>query len=213
MLISPAEPEPYRSLGKSSSLPERFGSDFLMFSPCFGRVGIQRKTIPDLVASVSDGRFQRELIDMKGLDLGIWVFEGRIDWTSDGKLLSTRHAYRKEQHWAAIFSMLSEGFWILHSSGGTETCWLLSRLETWLKKTVHRGISGRPGPRKDLFGEVDVEGWQTHFLQGLPGMGVERARAWREHFSGLGMRLVGDPAEVAGVGKVTAGRIREVFGA
>jgi ERCC4-type nuclease len=211
MLVSPAEPDPYRRLGRSSSLPERVGSDFLIFSPCFGRVGVQRKTVLDLVASASDGRFQRELIEMKGCDVGVWLFEGRPDWTSDGRLLSSRTNYRKEQHFGMIFSLLSQGYWMLQASSADETCWLLSDFEKWLRKSEHKGISARPGPARNLFGETDVSGWQAHFLQGLPGMGVERAKAWLEEFGGLGMRLDRDPEQVSGVGKVTAGRIREIF--
>lgn len=211
MLVSPAEPDIYRRLGRTSTLPEAVGSDFLMFSPVLGRVGVQRKTITDLVASTQDGRFQRELIEMRGLDVGVWLFEGTTDWTSDGQLLSTRSNYTRTKHFGAIFSMLLQGFWILHSSGATETCWLLSDFERWIQKTEHKGIAGRPGPARGLFGETDVDGWRTHFLQGLPGVGVERAKAWLAEFEGLGMRLEGEPEKVPGIGKVTAARIREVF--
>jgi len=199
-------------LGRSSSLPEKVGADFLMFSPVYGRVGVQRKTVLDLVASVQDGRFQRELIDMRGLDVAVWLFEGRADWTSDGKLLSAvRSTWTREQHFGLIFSIFSQGYWVLHTDTAEETCWCLSAFEKWLGKETHKGVVARPGPQRNLFGETDTDGWRLHFLQGLPGLGPERAKEWLECFGGLGMRLVGDPVRVAGVGKVTAKRIREVF--
>lgn len=210
MLVSPAEPPAYRALGKTSSLPEQLGSDFLFFSPTHGRVGVQRKAIPDLVASLHDGRIQREIIDMKGLDVGIWMLEGRPEWTSDGQLLGCRVTYTEAQHFGVMLSLLSRGFWMLQTSTQAETLRLLSQLESWLKKEKHQSLLNRPGPTGSAFGLTKAD-YQIWVMQSFPGLGYERAKAIVKHCGGLPMALTHDLSEVSGIGKKTAERVKEIF--
>jgi ERCC4-type nuclease len=209
VLVSPAEPPALKTLGRTSTLPETLGADFLFYSPLFGRVGVQRKAIPDLVSSLSDGRLQREIIDMKGLDVGIWLIEGRPEWTTDGQLLGSRSTYTEAQHFGVVFSLLSKTFWVVQTGSQPETLRCLSALERWLKKPSHHSLNSRPGP-SGMFGLSKTD-WQVHFMQGLPGVGYERARAAVEHFGGLPMKLTGDLSEVSGIGKKTAARVSEMF--
>lgn len=213
MLISPAEPRQLRELGTTSSTPEKYGSDFLIHSPTFGVVGIQRKELNDLVASLTDDRISREIIAMKELDHAIWLIEGVPQWSSDGQLLSTRTRYTLTQHRGFLFTLLFQGFSLLSTVTLTDTGLLLSQLEKWLGKEKHRGINGRQPPR-GMFGSPDVREWQIHFLQGLPGLGYERANAIVSHYGGLPLRLCEGVSleDVAGVGKNTAKRIEGVFG-
>lgn len=210
MLVSPAEPPAYKTLGKSSTLPEQLGADFLIFSPLLGQVGVQRKTVTDLVASIYDGRLQREIIDMKGLDVAIWILEGTPEWTSDGRLVGCRTIYTQAQHYGVTFSLLSKGFWLLATRNQADTLSCLSALENWASKTKHSSLATRPGPTT-IYGSATSTDWQIHFLTGLPGMGYERAKACVNHFGGLPLSLTGDLAEVPGVGKVTAKRVKEIF--
>jgi len=69
MLVAPTEPMTLKALGTVSLVPEDYGSDFLWASPVFGLVGVQRKEASDFVASVMDGRLDKELAQMKQLGL------------------------------------------------------------------------------------------------------------------------------------------------
>jgi ERCC4-type nuclease len=182
-----------------------------MWSPVFGTVGVQRKTVTDLVASLGDGRLQREITDMKGLDVGIWMIEGNPEWTSDGQLLGSRTSYQKDQHMGLLFSLQSRSFWLATPTNQNESIGLLLTLQKWLRKKAHKSLLTRPGP-EGSFGVVDRMDWQIHFLQGLPGVGYERARAIIDHYSGLPFRLDGGLRDVAGLGPKTARRIEEMFG-
>lgn len=62
-----------------------------------------------------------------------------------------------------------------------------------------------------MFGKPDTEEWQIHFLQGLPGLGYERAKAIRDYYGGLPFALVGDLSKVEGIGKKTAERIEKMI--
>jgi ERCC4-type nuclease len=209
MLISPAEPPFLKELGISSSVPEQYGADFLIFCP-LGMVGIQRKELSDLVASHNDDRIARELISMKELDIAVWLIEGAPQWSSDGQSLWTRSNYTLSRHLGFLFTLLSQGFWLLSTATITESGLLLSQLEKWLRKEKHNGINGRTPPR-GMFGQPDDNEWRVHFLSGLPGLGSTRASAILEHFGGLPLALTGDLSTVPGVGKKTAERVERIF--
>jgi ERCC4-type nuclease len=212
MLVSPAERPPLDSLGTVSSLPESYGADYLIHSPVFGVCGVQRKELKDLVASLSDDRFSREVIDMKELEVGIWIFEGRPIWSADGQLISTRTTFTQLQFDSLIFSLQSQGFWVIRSEGVADTMRLLSVLEKWLKKREHSSLN-RKASARGVFGEPDTKEWQVHFLQGLPGIGYDRASAIRAHYAGMPFELRSgvELTDVPGIGKRTAQRIREVL--
>ena len=209
--MSPAEPPSLRALGISSVIPEQYGSDFLYTSEHFGIVGVQRKELNDLVASIRyDDRLAREVIQMKECDVGIWLIEGRPVWCSDGQLASTKTRYTHLQHLGLLFTLLFQGFSLVYTDTIAESGLLLSSLERWLKKEKHRGIVGRVSPRGE-FGTASTEEWETHFLTGLPGISGDRARLIRDHFGGMPLRLTGDLREVKGIGAKTASRIEKLF--
>jgi ERCC4-type nuclease len=210
MLISPAEPLILRELGTTSSAPEKYGADFLISSPVFGLIGVQRKELSDLVASHSDDRISRECISMKELDHALWLIEGTPQWSSDGQAMWTRAPYTRTRHHGWLFSLTFQGFSVLSTSTITESGLLLSSLERWLAKEKHRGINGRPAPRGE-WGRADEREWQVHFLSGLPGLGPTRAEAILDYFGRVPLELSGDISKVPGVGKKTAEQVRRIF--
>lgn len=212
MLVSPAEPPQLRKLGIVSSVPEQYGADFLIFSPVYGTVGVQRKEIKDLIASLSDDRVAREVIQMKELDHAIWVLEGSPMWTSEGVLMGTHSSFSYTQFLGIKFSLLFQGFSVLQSSTLDQSALLLSVMEIWLKKDKHRGLNSRSQPR-GMFGAADTTEWQIHFLQGLPGIGYERAKDIVEFYDGMPLQLKDGVklSDVSGIGKVVEERIRKVF--
>jgi hypothetical protein len=76
VLLSPSEPKPMWVLGETSPLPERYGVEVLFEAPPIGLVGVQRKTFPDLLSSMRDGRIDRGVVEMRALDLGVLANEG-----------------------------------------------------------------------------------------------------------------------------------------
>lgn len=212
MLVSPAENNILRDLGRVSSVPERHGADFIIASKDMGPVGVQRKAVADLIASVRDGRLQKEVAQLKTLGLGVFVIEGKVQWTVDGLLLSDS-TWTQAHHLGVLWSLNLDGFWTMSTSDIVETrSWLLM-FTKWLSvpSSQHRSIRTRPGPLgKTMWGKADNRDWGVHLLQSFEGIGYELAcRIW-DHFDGLPLRWNVDADElskVAGIGKVRAARL------
>lgn len=168
LLVSPAEPKSLQ-IGTYSPLPESMGVDFLI--PCpVGMVGVQRKEIHDLIASRGDGRLARELAQMKQLDIAILLVEGRLKWTSDGVLSTSRSRWTRAEHHGMLFSIQSTGIWVNSSADLTDSREYLMLLERWCSKASHKGIMTRPKPTT-LWGTRQDRDWSIHVLQSFDGIG------------------------------------------
>ena len=211
MWVSAAEPKSLQGLGTYSPLPEQFGADFLI--PCpVGMVGVQRKEIHDLIASRGDGRLARELAQMKQLDIAILLVEGRLKWTSDGVLSSSRSRWTRNEHLGLLFSIQSTGIWVNSSEGLTDSREYLAALEKWFMKATHKGIMTRPKPTT-LWGTRNDRDWGIHVIQSFDGIGPGVAGAIFDRF-GLPMQWTVSKEElemVPGVGKKRAGRMWETL--
>ena len=78
VLVAPTEPVALRERWEVSSLPERFGADVFWTVTRDARglkVGVQRKEWKDLITSVEDARWARELAAMRALDVRFVVVE------------------------------------------------------------------------------------------------------------------------------------------
>lgn len=202
MLVSPAEPAQFKSLGKSSPLPEKYGVDFLMLGTPVGIAGIQRKTITDLLASVFDGRLQRELSQMASLDIGMLLLEGVPQWTTEGYLLAPQ-TWTIKQHIGLLWSIQLAGYWYISTQSPAETYETIKSFESWLAKDNHSGLKRRHIPTRDVWGTKDNTGWQSHLLQSFPGIGPAQADAIIEKFGGLPLRWTVDDLDlqqVKGIG-------------
>lgn len=211
ILCSAAEPASLRTLGPYSPLPESMGVDFLI--PCpVGMVGVQRKEIHDLIASRGDGRLARELAQMKQLDVAILLVEGRLKWTSDGQLSSSRTRWTRSEHLGMLFSIQSSGIWVNSSPDLTESREYLACLEKWFMKENHKGINIRPKPQTK-WGQLTDKDFCVHLIQGLDGVGPGVAQAIFEKF-GLPFTLKlskADLESVPGVGPKRAEKIWRLF--
>ena len=201
MLVSPTEPAELKMLGKVSSQPEKHGADFLMYSPVVGRVGVQRKEIGDLVASLGD-RLAREIPLLQQLDIGLVLIEGRIEWTNDGTLLSAGGLeLSRAQYLGIVWSIQSSGLWIGSTSSLTETTTFLSLFSRWVTKERHHSLLRRnKRPARNAYGEARDRDWQIFFLQGLPGLGYERAASVVDFYGGLPLQWTGVLTEIPGIG-------------
>ena len=214
MLVSPTEPASLQALGKTSLVPEQYGSDYLFTSTEFGLVGVQRKEISDFVASVQDGRLAKELGMMKRLGLSLLVLEGRVSWTNDGLATWTRTRWSTTQHLGTLWSVQLSGCWIITTPTAQETSILISAFTRWTSKPRHISLESRPGPTADEWGKVGNREWGIHLLQGFRGIGPSNARAIVEHFGTVPlMWTVGlsDLVEVPGIGDRRAEQLMEAL--
>lgn len=211
MFVSAAEPKSLRTLGTYSPLPEEYGSDFLIVCP-LGLVGVQRKEVHDLIASRSDDRLARELPQMKQLDIAILLVEGRLKWTSDGLLSTSRTKWTRAMHLGLLLSIQSQGVWVTSSESLQESREYLSHLESWMMKENHKGINIRPKPQTK-WGQLTDRDFAIHFIQGLDGIGPGVAGAIFEKFGfPFTMTLTKEQLQsVDGVGPKRAEKIWRMF--
>lgn len=218
MLVAPSEPAVLKQglRAVSSSAPEKLGADILFPSPGYGAVGIQRKEVNDLIASVDDGRLRREFAQMKSLGLGVLLIEGRIAWTADGLLMS-RSRFTKARMRGVTWKASSLGYWIGYTDGLTDTIdWILA-LQNWCAKDKHGTLGNRPGAKSTTsaaWGTVDNKDFGIHILQGFDGMGQERAGLLYDKF-GVPLNWTVTKREMMSVpkfGKVTVDRLFAALG-
>lgn len=213
LLVAPTEPPLLKALGASSAAPESWGADFLWTTPS-GLCGAQRKEWKDLLASVEDGRLQKEVAQMSGLH-GAWlIVENQPRWTLDGAILHRYNRRWNRQAWRNLLrSVAATGIRVEHSDGLDDTAVVVMSLIEWTR-TEHKTLKTRPKASSDGWGHREAKAWQSHLLQGMPGMGPTRAEAVIEHFGGLPFVWTIDAAELAkvpGIGKKTATRLIELL--
>lgn len=217
MLIAPTEPPALRSLGKTSWRPERFGADVLF--PAHGRlVAIQRKEIKDLLASLNDGRLQREIAQMKSehVGLAVLVVEGKPRWTLDGVLVGDGFGWQwnRSQHRGLMLSVQSEGVLVTTTEDLTETIEAVADVARWARKRDHTSLLRRPKP-KSSWGKAGTVEFERHLLQSFDGIGPKQADRIIERFGGVPMAWtvgVEELRAVPGIGPVRARRMVQALG-
>lgn len=181
MLIAPSEPKSIKILGKSSTVPERFGADVL-FSTKLGMVGVQRKEISDLIASLQDGRLTKEIGQLQRCAIGMLVVEGRLKWSTDGALMGRDYGqpWTRTAHRNLLRSVQQRGIWVEATDDTGDTVVSVLELQSWANKK-HDSLARRPGPQSP-WGKADSREWAAWFLQGLEGVGPELAQRMVEKF-------------------------------
>lgn len=189
MLVSSAEqPAAIRALGKSSRRPEEFGADILFAVSNPDRlVGVQRKDIKDLIASVHDGRLEREVKQLTSgrLAVAVLAVEGKACWTTEGMLAERGWQWTRQQHRGLLWSIRSRGIWVEWTDHPDDTAAMARDLEKWLSKDRHHSLSRRPGPgATSVWGKANNHDWACHLLMGLEGVGPELAERIVQQFNG-----------------------------
>jgi ERCC4-type nuclease len=164
----------------------------------------ERKTIGDLCVSLVDGRLFRQAIRM--LQAPGWpviVLEG------GSKDAETCHVSCEAIQGALVMLSVFLGIPVLRSLDADETVRLVDYTvgQEWRRSG---GAAQRHGYRPKR-----KKSRQLYVLQGLPGVGRERAEKLLETFGSVeGVMRAGEDelAAVAGVGKVTTRKIREIVG-
>lgn len=211
MLIAPTEPTEFLEVGERSSLPEKYGVDFL-FAHDGKWFGVQRKEHSDFVASVQDGRLSKEIGQMQQLSVGMLLIEGAGKWTNDGELIHGWAKWNKGQEYSYLWSVQSRGVWVDRSGGKRETIQVLGAFERWVRKASHKATFSRPGATS-TWGKAGSREWAIHLLCGFDGVGPEIAT---RILDGLGMPLAWTVDEkglmqVEGIGKKRASKLIEAL--
>jgi len=190
--------------------PERYGVDVLIKTQT-GLVGIQRKTINDFLASVGDGRMQKELGQMAQLRVAVVLIEGIPQWTTDGTLMNGSgfgQSWTRRQWQGAMWSIQDMGIWTDQVRGQREFVDWVETFKLWIEKGVHRSLLQRP-KAKGQWGRPNSREFGLHVLQSFPGVGAETAGVIFDAY-GLPLRWSVDEDDLAalkGIGKKKAEQI------
>jgi DNA excision repair protein ERCC-4 len=200
--VGPTEPLELRALGETSSLPEVHGCDVAWTGPN-GLVGVQRKTIPDLVESLRDGRLAESAARMRLLDVRVLLVEGRPRWSYNGFLLDVRTSISRDSLRGLLWSAQQRGIWVMTTATLVESIDAIVHLRTWLAKRRHVSFERRPGDAA----AVGSRAWGVHLLQSFPLVGPVVAGAVWDHFGAVPLRwscTADDLAGVRGIGPARA---------
>lgn len=210
ILVSPAEHAPIlKALGEYSTLPEKFGSDFLFQSP-HGLVGIQRKEQNDLIASVRErgkatgNRLGRELMQMQSLWRKYLIIESPGTYTVDGEMLSKHVRWTLKEQFGVEMTVQEHGVCVLHARSTTETASVIEQIYVRSQKEEHTtSLLARPGPQKNGWGKITNRETAIYLMTGVPSVGIELATRIYESFgrAPLGWTVSAEEfAKIPGIG-------------
>jgi ERCC4-type nuclease len=164
------------------------------------RFAVERKTLADFGRSVVDARlFKQAAALMQGTRRGVLILEGT------GHDLRNGGVSREALQGALITVSVFYGLAVLRARDAAET----ARLLVYLGRQAWQGAHGslpRPGYRPK-----GKQARQRFILQGLPGVGHERAARLLARFGSVQAVAAASAAELAavdGLGETTAARIR-----
>jgi len=164
------------------------------------RILFERKTLQDLARSIVDGRLFKQMVRLaKSKYKAVLILEGT---GKDAECLGVR---REALQGALITITLILGIPILRSLAPEET----ARLIVYAARQV--ASLGKEGYQRSGYRPKHKNGRQLYILQGLPGVGHERALRLLEKFGSVEgvMRAGRDELQaIEGIGAKTADRIR-----
>ncbi|MDZ7761430.1 MAG: ERCC4 domain-containing protein [Desulfovermiculus sp.] len=162
----------------------------------------ERKTLPDLMQSIIDGRLFRQAIRLVSSDFSpVLVLEG-THYDPDSPAVS-----REAVQGALISISLILGIPVLRSLNSQETAWLMLCADKQVRRIAEGGVQ-RPGYRPK-----GRRKRQLYILQGLPGIGRDKAELLLEVFGSVEKVFIAeyeDLRQVKGIGQTTAQRIRDM---
>lgn len=209
MIVSPTEPKPLLAAAtKVSMLPETFGADIAIrphTNMGKGWIGVQRKEVKDLVASMMDGRLVQQIAQLESCLMAFIVIEGRFTWTIDGMMMNAwKQEISKSSIDSLLLSIMMRNVHVVYTTDVHDTIKWCLMMEAWARKPEHTSLDNRPGPDGGVWGRVDSRAWSKHLLMGFPGIGSKLAGAIIDHFGGVPLDWstpVENLMKVPGIGK------------
>ena len=166
------------------------------------RLVFERKTLQDFALSIIDGRLFRQASRLAGSNYkSILILEGT------GKELVETGVRREAMQGALITISLLLGIPVLRSMNPSESARLIVYASRQFKSFA-RGVVQRPGSQPKGRRKM-----QLFILQGLPGVGGERAARLLDSFGSVEAVITATSEElqaVEGIGKHIAEKIRRV---
>lgn len=148
-----------------------------------GMVGYQRKTLPDLVSSLLDGRLYKELQQITTsniVKLAFLVIEHTPSLTTtDGRFLDVDMS--QKQFRTLLVKVQSLGIHYLPSNNLTDTLTAIVDSASYLSSS-NALLLRRPTAPKDGWGNRNSAAYLSYFLQSLPSIGPKLADAIVAHF-------------------------------
>jgi len=166
------------------------------------RVIVERKTIKDFAKSIVDGRLFKQMIRLANSSfMGVLILEGTAVDTVD--LRMTRASIQG----ALITVSVILGIPVLRSKDPSETARLIVYIDRQIESLARGGLQ-RHGYRPKNKRRI-----QLFILQGLPGIGPERADRLLDRFGSVEAAISASSSElqsVDGIGRSIADKIRWV---
>ncbi len=166
------------------------------------RLIVERKTLYDFAVSIIDGRLFKQMLCLSNSNSkGVLILEGKTGDTVD--IGMTREAMQG----ALITVSLIIGIPVLRSKNPAETAKLIVFLARQLKSIANGGV------QRHGYQPKGIRSRQRYILQGLPGVGRERADRLLDRFGSVEAVVsagIDDLQTVDGIGKTIAEKIKWV---
>lgn len=199
----------------NSNLCEKNGADVIVKSSK-GLVGYQRKTLPDLIASLLDGRLYKELAQLRtspiiAYPFIIIEFDPRKT-TVDGSFLTVDFSIKSYHSLLTKFQIL--GIHYLQSPSIQGTVVAIVNSSAYISSANSTELR-RPTAPKNSWGQSTNSDYLVYVLQSFPGIGPKVASAIVKYFN-TSLPLmwtcdVEDFVKVPGVGRQTAEKLYSFF--
>jgi DNA excision repair protein ERCC-4 len=168
------------------------------------RLLVERKTLKDFAVSIIDGRLFKQMIRLANSNSNcVLILEGTVNGTIEMGV--TREAMQG----ALITVSLILGIPVLRSKDPSETAKLMVYIARQIESMARGGVQRRGYRPKN------IRKRQLFILQGLPGVGPERAERLLARFGSVEAAISASSSElqtVDGIGKSVAEKIKWVVG-
>ena len=219
-LVAPTEPNELKDSLDAivSSICEERGADILTYLKNSENkvitVGWQRKTVSDFVASLIDGRLNKEILLMQQVSFPVLIIEGTMHFSNegylyrnDGKLtkFSKQQLRNLERSCKYAFNVQIE-----YTSSIEDTADAIREMMVWLRKDKHDSLRRRL-PLQSDWGVSSQTEQQLFFLQGIPKIGSQLAENIIEHFGDIPMQWNCTEEDLREVNKIGKKKAREIY--
>jgi DNA excision repair protein ERCC-4 len=164
------------------------------------RVIVERKTLKDFAISIVDGRLFKQMIRLANSTFtGVLILEGTVSDTVDMGMT------RASMQGALITVSIILGIPVLRSKAPSET----ARLIVYIGRQIESLAGG--GMQRHGYRPKTKRKRQLFILQGLPGVGPERAGRLLDNFGNVEAAISASSSElqtVDGIGKSIADKIK-----